>query len=437
MTILGPCSGDKQCGCPNPHPDADHYTFIKRFQQAVVSTYSDHGQGGSHPPRYYESQTQIDAALPAGIYLLKYCGQGHWSRVAGPGWTAYQVADAHYYPAASVYTQTDGNTFLSWVHNEPVYNGSQSGFCSSPNGWLSATHGGYDEAIAALHSQACVSIVFSVSEAQEVTLKFDGGAYFWNPAIYAYEPRCEPSGATWPEPQADADRLWWGLYEVSPELEVVCVHVDPWYGDPGQPYVQTGWRVFARVRSVLPFTLTYDYAAPAGSGTFTCGNVTTAEFAVKEFTFAQLAEQNVEVQLAEHATGVSVPSLLVGLSRNPVAMLSPMPVNAWTNEANGYKSAFLAWQNTGTLPSKCNHAQVAPTVAASSNLTGTVTFTLTAYFQYLYGYINQCGSPPVTEQFRIYTKLKLLDPTKKGSVTLQWADSDGTEQVTWEIAPWA
>ena len=306
----------------------------------MSATYSDHGVGGSHPPRYYESQTQIDAALPAGVYLLKYCGQGHWSRVNGPGINALLVADVHYFTATSVYTQTDGNTFSDWVHNEPLYNGTYQEFCSSPNGWLSSTYGGYEQAAQALHSQACVSLVFSVAQTQEVTLKFDGGAYFWNPAIFAYEPRCYPSGATWPEPQPEADRLWWGLYRVDPELEVVCVRADVVYG---QPYVQTGWRIAAKVRSVLPFTLTYDYVSPYGSGTFTCNQVATAEITVKEFTYAQLAEQTVEVQLSEHTTGVSVPSVWVGLSRNPVAM----PIGTWTNEANGYKSAFLAWQNTG------------------------------------------------------------------------------------------
>jgi hypothetical protein len=139
MTILGPCSGSATCGCPNPHPDPAHYTFIKRFQQADVSQWSDHGQPNN---RYYESQTQIDAALPAGVYLLKYCGQGHWSRVYGSGLNAYLVIDAEYGgPATSVFTETDGIGFSAWTHNEPLYNGSYTEFCSSPNGWLTGTYG--------------------------------------------------------------------------------------------------------------------------------------------------------------------------------------------------------------------------------------------------------------------------------------------------------
>ncbi len=70
--------------------------------------------------------------------------------------------------------------------------------------------------------------------------------------------------------------------------------------------------------------------------------------------------------------------------------------------------------NRGTLPAKANFAQVTPTVAASTNLTGTVTFPLTAYWQHHYRVVDQCASPATVETFKIYMKLKKGRPGPAG-----------------------
>ncbi len=54
-------------------------------------------------------------------------------------------------------------------------------------------------------------------------------------------------------------------------------------------------------------------------------------------------------------------------------------------------------------------------------------FPLTAYWQWYYGLLGQCASPPSVETFRIYTKLKLLDPAQSTTLTLRWTDYGGAE----------